>query len=128
MNVLCDTNVFIKLFRGDQEVISRLGEIGSENVLMPVITAMELFSGVQNKKDLQRMKREISSYNIFQLDERSSKISLELLENYRLSHGLQIPDALIASMAIAHNIELYTYNLKDFQFLPEIRLHQGSIR
>jgi len=61
MNVLCDTNVFIKLFRGDQEVITRLGEIGNENVLMPVITAMELFSGVQNTKDLQRMKREISS-------------------------------------------------------------------
>lgn len=76
MKVLCDTNIFIKLFRGDQGVISRLGEIGNENVLMPVITAMELFSGVQNKKDLQRIEREIRAYNIFQLDEKSSKTSL----------------------------------------------------
>ena len=61
MKILCDTNVFIKLFRGDEEVISALEKIGDRNVLMPGVSAMELFSGVQNKQDLQRMSREIGS-------------------------------------------------------------------
>jgi predicted nucleic acid-binding protein len=47
-----------------------------------------------------------------------------LIDEYSLSHGLKIPDALIAASALALNMELFTYNLKDFSFIPDIKLYQ----
>ena len=123
MRVLCDTNVFIRLFVQDEEVKDRLQKIGDANILMPVITVMELYAGMQNKLELQRMGRQIEHYNIMHLDAESSQTAMLLMEKYRLSHGLQIPDALIGAMAIRHKISLYTYNQKDFRYMPGIQLY-----
>lgn len=49
--------------------------------------------------------------------------AIELIEAYRLSHGLQIPDAIIAATSIVYQIPLHTYNLKDFDFIPEVALY-----
>ena len=49
---------------------------------------------------------------------------LELMEAYTLSHKLSIPDALIAATALIHQLELYTLNLKDFRYIPGLKLHQ----
>jgi len=44
--------------------------------------------------------------------------------NYSKSHGLLIPDALIAATAIVHGMELATDNLKDFEMLPGLRVRR----
>jgi predicted nucleic acid-binding protein len=46
------------------------------------------------------------------------------METYSLSHKLSIPDALIASTALVHKIDLYTLNLKDFRFIEGLNLHE----
>jgi len=51
-------------------------------------------------------------------------LATQLIRNYRLSHGLALPDAVIGATAIYYQIPLYTYNQKDFRFLPEIKLLQ----
>ena len=48
--------------------------------------------------------------------------SIELLKNYRLSHGLLIADALIAATALAMNVSLLTKNKKDYQFVKDLKL------
>ena len=57
------------------------------------------------------------------VDSSISKIAIELIENFNLSHGLQIPDAIIGASAIVYNIPLYTYNIKDFNFMPNINIY-----
>jgi predicted nucleic acid-binding protein len=52
-----------------------------------------------------------------------STAAISLLEKYCLSHGLDFHDALIAATAIYHDIELFTLNLKDFIYIPEITLY-----
>ncbi len=93
---------------------------------MPVIVAMELVAGMRNKQELQQMGKHINSYNLLQIDAESSRLSLDLMREFRLSHGLQIPDSLIGAMAIANGLPLFTYNLKDFRFLPGIQLYPLS--
>jgi predicted nucleic acid-binding protein len=44
---------------------------------------------------------------------------------YCLSHKLGLADALIAATAIIHNLELYTLNVKDFVFIPQLRLFRS---
>lgn len=50
--VICDTNIFISLFRGIDTAIAELQTIGSENILIPSISVMELYRGMRNKSEL----------------------------------------------------------------------------
>lgn len=34
-----------------------------------------------------------------------------------------IPDAIIGATAVIHQLELFTYHLKDFRFIPNIKLY-----
>ena len=45
-----------------------------------------------------------------------------LCARYGLSHGLTIPDALIAATAIAARSPLLTRNVRHFSCLPSLRL------
>jgi len=85
---------------------------------------MELLQGARNKHELIVLKQKIKNYNIIHFDEVTSRLSIGLLEKYNLSHGLLIPDAIIAAIAITFDFRLFTYNVKDFQFIPEIQLYK----
>ena len=124
--VICDTNIFIHHFRKDPATVSELLTIGSENVLLPSIVAMELFRGMSDKNELMAMQAKLKHYNLLHINTLASKKALGLIETYRLSHNLQLPDALIGAMAIAYKIPLFTYNVKDFKYLPGILLHNPS--
>jgi len=48
---------------------------------------------------------------------------IELMLQYSKSHGLAIPDALIAATALVNNVSLYTLNRKDFIFIAGLTLY-----
>jgi predicted nucleic acid-binding protein len=83
---------------------------------------MELYYGALHKAELKKIKRHLSSIRIFQIDEAISVASPELIERYAKSHGLQIPDALIAATSINRDLQLYTENTKDFIYIEKISL------
>jgi tRNA(fMet)-specific endonuclease VapC len=45
---------------------------------------------------------------------------------YVLSHKLALPDGFIAASALAHDIELYTLNIKDYRFIDGVRLYKKT--
>jgi predicted nucleic acid-binding protein len=47
-----------------------------------------------------------------------------LMDTFFLSHGLLIPDALIAATALEHGLTLYTRNVRDFQMVPSLVVKQ----
>jgi tRNA(fMet)-specific endonuclease VapC len=51
-----------------------------------------------------------------------SRIFLDLMEEYSLSHKLSLPDALIAATVLEHDLELYTLNVRDFGFISGLAL------
>jgi predicted nucleic acid-binding protein len=120
--VLCDTNIFIHAFNGRQDTINKLQEIGLEQVALSVITVMELYQGMNNKVELAQLKRKIRYYDVVEIDGAISRLATTLIENYKLSHGLQIPDAIIGATAVIHQVPFYTYNIRDFDFIPDIIL------
>ncbi len=122
--VLCDTNILINAFNGNHLTISQLEEIGFENIVLSSITVMELFQGMRNKIELAQMTRKIKYYDIIHLDPQISLIAIDLIAKFKLSNNLQIPDAIIGATSIANNIKLFTYNVKDFNFMPDLTLHQ----
>ncbi|MEK7256816.1 MAG: type II toxin-antitoxin system VapC family toxin [Bacteroidota bacterium] len=124
MKVLIDTNILIHLFKGDLKTEAEIQQIGIPEIYVPSVVAMELYRGMKDKKEMTQMVKKLGQFKILHFDEPVSKLALEFIRNYKLSHDQKIPDAIIGAMAIEFNLPLHTYNVKDFRYLPGIVLYQ----
>lgn len=86
------------------------------------VTKMELFYGAFNKVELKKLKKFMDLFEILPINENISKISSDLIYQYSKSHNLNIPDGLIAATTLEYGYKLFTYNLKDFKYIDNIRL------
>lgn len=118
--ILCDTNIFIEIYRNNQSIIQTIKHIGQQNLAVSDVTRAELFFGARNKKELQAIRKDMDKLTVFPVDAFISDKAVKLVELYSLSHKLTLPDALIG--AIYHKKELYPINVKDFIFLDEVKL------
>lgn len=121
--ILCDTNILIEFYKSNPQTIQELRRIGLNQLAISVVTQAELYYGALNKSELFRIKKHLLSMHVLPIDEKVSAEFLNLMESYSLSHKLSVPDALIAATALVHQIELYTLNTRDFQFIPSIKLY-----
>jgi tRNA(fMet)-specific endonuclease VapC len=120
--ILCDTNIFIEIYKDNLAIINSIKSIGQHNLAISDVTCAELLYGARNKKELQIIRKDLNKLTILPIDSNISTKAVQLIEQYALSHKLSLPDALIASTAITQNLELYTLNIKDFRFLEGVRL------
>ncbi len=120
--IICDTNVIIECLKGNQQTLAMLAEIQIQHIALSSISVMELYFGAINKQELKYLKQRINVFSILQVSEEISQLSLLLIERYSKSHHLMIPDALIAATALHYNFPLFTYNLKDFIYIDELRI------
>ncbi len=122
--ILCDTNILIEFYKNNSRVIYELRRIGLNQLAVSAISQAELYYGAINKVELNKIKKHLGLLHIFSVDLMVSTQFIEFMETYSLSHKLSIPDALIASTALVNNIHLYTLNLKDFNFIEGLNLHE----
>ncbi len=125
--ILCDTDIFIEAFKNNALATGLLSRIGFQNIALSAITLMELYFGALNKRELAKIKSRLQKLEIINLDQKISETAINMIERYAKSHGLHIPDALIAATAICRGMQLLTYNVKDFKFVEEIRLYSEKI-
>jgi predicted nucleic acid-binding protein len=124
--ILCDTNIFIEIYRGNETIIEIFKNIDQQNAAISDVSCAELLFGARNKKELQAIRKDIDSLIVLPIEASISVLSVNLVEKYSISHKLSLPDALIAATAIFHNIPLYTLNTKDFKFIPKIKLFEAE--
>jgi len=119
---ILDTNIIIELFKRNVETEELLKNIDEEEFAISIITSMELYYGAINKRELNKIKKFLKSFNLLTINEEISKIALDLIEKYSKSHGLGIPDALIAATSLYYEVPLLTYNKKDFRYIEGLEL------
>jgi predicted nucleic acid-binding protein len=83
---------------------------------------MELFVGCRNKTELRDAERFLRRFQVLTLDEQACHTAVDLLRQYRLSHGLAIPDALIVASALTLDCKFITKNQKDYRFIDGLQL------
>jgi len=120
--ILCDTNIFIEVFRNRPYMETILIDI--DNILVSDVIKAELFCGARDKNELQYIENHMSNFLSLSIHPEISKMAVEIVKNYCLSQKLKFPDALIAATAIYNDIELFTLNVKDFKFIPNLKLYQ----
>ncbi|MDQ3681849.1 MAG: type II toxin-antitoxin system VapC family toxin [Bacteroidota bacterium] len=126
--IICDTDVMIDYW--DQTKPRHLATkstlekfIELDNVVLSAVTKMELMLGATNKTDMLSITKKLSRFNIALINNHITLQAFNLLQNYRLSHGLSLPDSIIAATALIADLELFTYNTKDFKFISRLKLH-----
>lgn len=120
---LVDTDILIDASRQINEAIACLDRIEKQSTLaISVITQMELIVGCRNKTELRKIDKFLKRFQIVKLNETISGTASDLLRQYRLSHGLLIPDALIAATALHFDQSLITKNQRDYRFISGLFL------
>ena len=125
-NTVLDTNVLIEILKNNKQTIKQVESL-SPPLFVSVISAMELIYGALNNKELKKLQQFLSLFTIIQLNEKVSQQAFSLITKYAKSHTLDIPDALIAASCLENNKTLFTYNRKDFRFIPKLTLLDEDI-
>jgi len=122
---LCDTNIFIEIFKNNALIISAVEQILSQDqILISDVVRAELFFGARDKRELRLIRKYLDGIEVLPIQADISNMAAEFVEQYCLSHKLSFHDALIAATAISHDIELFTLNIKDFIFIPQLNLYR----
>lgn len=126
--LLIDTDVLIDYSRGIEKTKGILKTLESDHTLaISVVTHLELMVGCENKADFKSLQNFLSNFEIIQLSKSISEKAVDLFKKYRLSHGVLIPDMLIASTALILEIPLLSKNRKDFRFINKLELIEYSV-
>ena len=123
--ILVDSCIFIDIFRGNRQLYQ---DLLKQKVFLNSIVYMELIQGSRDKIELKRIIKFLKDFKIIPINQKISKKSMELMKTYSISHGLLIPDALIAATAIIKNLPLWTFNRRDFQFIDHLILFELNDR
>lgn len=108
---ILDTDILIDSARNVDDAIACLKKVEDQATLtISIVTQMELIIGCRDKKELDLLKSFLLRFQIIKVDNDISDKAVELLTEYRLSHGLLIADALIASTALILKQPLITKN------------------
>jgi predicted nucleic acid-binding protein len=116
---LIDTNVVIDLTRQHPLALAFITPLTA--VRPPDVSAvsvMELMRGCRNKQDLATLRSFLGGFQVHHITPAVSVAAVGLIESFTLSHGLDMPDALIAATALDLGLTLYTLNVRHFQMIP----------
>ena len=89
-----------------------------------VVTHMELVQGMRNKEELRILKKTLKQWGVktIYLSEEISAQALFYVEEYFLSHSMQLADALIASTCSNYGATLYTANDKHYKIVKDLTI------
>jgi len=122
-DVLLDTDVIIWYLRGNKKAYEL---IHSLNVFaISAVTYMELVQGMKDKAELRQLKRTLKQWNVktIYMNEEISALALFYVEEYFLSHSMQLADALIAATSSNYGLVLNTANDKHYKIINDLEIN-----
>lgn len=129
MIMVIDTDILIDLGNGVAEAMARVKTEALTNKLtISVITKLELLVGCQNQTEMRSLEQFLVQFEVIPLSTAIGNQAVNLLKQYRLSHGLLMPDALIAATALTLDCSLLSKNQRDFRFIQNSKLLPYSIK
>lgn len=120
--MLVDTDILIFNQRGNELAAEWLDS--RKHFSISAVTWMELVQGARDKAELRTLRQALRFWGaeIEPINEEISARAMFWLEEYALSHGLRMADALIAASAWYLGQPLATANDRHYRFIDEIEL------
>jgi len=120
--MLIDSDILIWLTRGHTGAQSVLAEIKPWRISS--VTYIELAQGCRNQQELKQVKQGLLAANteIIPITANISSRAMSLIDEYALTSGLRLADALIAATALETNLTLLTANIKHFNPIKHLKI------
>lgn len=120
--VLLDTNILISAFRNN-ELTVRFLETRSYSFFISDITIMEIFAGCRTLQKRKQFEQTLKYYGRAPLTSVVTARAIKLINRYSVTNvSIHLPDILIAATAIYYNLPLKSLNIKDFDYIRELKL------
>lgn len=120
---LLDSDVIIWHLRGRKEMTEMLRDL--QRVGLPACSALSVLEvqlGVK-KGEEEKTDRFLRSLRIFDINMEIANKAAQLIREYKAKGiTLDLPDAIIASTCIVHDLTLVTYNTKHYP-ITELKFH-----
>ena len=124
--MLVDTDVLVWYMRGNKKAKQVIKNANGFSV--SVVTYIELVQGLRNKEELNVLRNSFKTLNarIIYINEEISTKAMFLVEQYFLSHSIQLADALIGATSMIYGLPLLTANTKHYKIIKNIILKKFS--
>ncbi|QQR81553.1 MAG: type II toxin-antitoxin system VapC family toxin [Deltaproteobacteria bacterium] len=113
--ILFDTDVVIEFLRHNPVVTEQMKVVSDSGWIMAIspITESEVWHGVRSNEK-KKTEDTLSMLECLSADRQVGRRAGDYLRKYSKSHGLELPDAIIAATAVIHKFELCTFNLNHY--------------
>jgi predicted nucleic acid-binding protein len=120
--MLVDTDVLIWYLRGEKKAVDLIDHIKSFEI--SAVSYMEILHGLRSKIELRSWKEYIKArgVQVILIDHDITTKAIYWTEEFGLSHGLRLADALIAASADVYGKELLSGNVADYRFIPGLTI------
>ncbi len=120
--MLVDTDVLVWYMRGNEKAKRVMENLKSFSI--SVVTYIELVPGLRNKKELNVLRSSLKGWNaeIIYINEEISIKAMFIVEQYYLSHSIQLADALVGATSVIYGLPLLTANTKPYTIIKNIIL------
>lgn len=115
---LPDTNVLSKVFKGD---LSATRYVENLDAVIDTTVYFECLQGSKSNYEKRVIEKYLTRFSLLPITPASSIKAIELIRSYSNSHGLLLPDALIAASALENDLTIVTYNGGDFKFIQDLK-------
>lgn len=119
---IIDTSILIDVLRNKSDAITWLSAGMSSKLAITPIVWMEIMQGATDKQKRQQFLKFLKRFTVEYATETDTKWAMLQLARFSLSHGIEITDLLIASVAVRLGVPLYTLNVKHFAPLPSLQV------
>jgi hypothetical protein len=120
VTILVDTNIVIEFLRGNSTAVAWFDGL-DERVAISAISLLELYAGARSQRDEQDIIAVRQRLDCLLINQDIGERAGAIMRHYRKSHGIDIPDALIAATAEHHGLRLATLNVKHFPMFPRLK-------
>lgn len=107
-NTLCDNNKI---------------DLSKKEILINSVVELQILQGVRNKQEQKDTLCLMESFGHVEYSTECFSLAKILILLYSLSYSLKLPDALIAASCLIYDLELWTYNIKDFTYIEGVKIY-----
>ena len=119
MSLLLDSTVLVDLVRGRREAQVYIKSLALKPCIS-VITVAELYAGVRGTQERQFIDELHRTFEIVPVDEQIAETAGDMRRRIGKSHGVAIPDALIAASATHIGARLVSHNVRHFPMIADV--------
>ena len=115
-------------FNRNIQLLAFLEDIGVEKLIITSISRAEVQQGAIDKFHMRKINNSLNKYPTLDIDEAISRSFSKLFEQFTISYKCGIPDMLNAASAIAYDLPFITMNVKDYKYIPGLKLVAHNLK